>query len=294
MERTTMKTLIYFAYGSNLNPAQMRRRCPSAVQLARATLANHRLSFAGHSASWSGGVANVVRANGAKVEGLLYVLSERDVQELDRCEGVPAVYDRVVKRVVDEHGRQRRVHVYRLDPELADEAMPGMRYFEVICAAYKRNGFDRAPLADALARASKVGRARVDRLAARPMLSPPTGPTLARVFVYGTLRAGERNHRLLEGAEFVGQARTAPCFRMVDLGSFPAIVGDGSTPIEGEVYDVDDAMLARLDELEGHPRFYTRTRIELDDGSEALAYLLRPTQVVGRPPIPSGNWLARN
>jgi gamma-glutamylcyclotransferase (GGCT)/AIG2-like uncharacterized protein YtfP len=289
-----MKTLIYFAYGSNLNPAQMRRRCPCAVQLARATLHNHRLAFAGHSTAWGGGVANVVRANGAKVEGLLYVLGEHDVQELDRCEGVPAVYDRVVKRVVDEHGRQRRVHVYRLDPELADETMPGMRYFEVICAAYKRNGFDRAPLADALARASKVGRARLDRLGGRPAPSSAPGPKLTRVFVYGTLRAGERNHRLLEGAAFVGEARTAPCFRMVDLGSFPGIVADGSTPIEGEVYDVDDTMLARLDRLEGHPDFYTRTRIALEDSSEALAYLLRPTQVVGRPAIPSGNWLARN
>src|SRR5262249_14819980 len=161
-------------------PAQMRRRCPCAVQLARATLHNHRLSFAGHSASWGGGVANVVRANGAKVEGLLYVLNAPDVQELDRCEGVPSVYDRVVKRVVDDHGPQRRVHVYRLDPELADETMPGMRYFEVICAAYKRNGFDRAPLADALARASRVGRARHGRLTARAALFAAPGPGLTR------------------------------------------------------------------------------------------------------------------
>jgi gamma-glutamylcyclotransferase (GGCT)/AIG2-like uncharacterized protein YtfP len=128
----------------------------------------------------------------------------------------------------------------------------------------------------------------------RPRLSAARGRRLARVFVYGTLRAGECHHRLLRGAKFVGHARTAPRFRMVDLGSFPAIVADGSTPIEGELYDVDRARLARLDRLEGHPRFYTRTPISLEDGSEALAYLLRPTQVVGRPLIPSGDWLARD
>jgi gamma-glutamylcyclotransferase (GGCT)/AIG2-like uncharacterized protein YtfP len=288
-----MNPLAYFAYGSNLDLAQMRRRCPTAVRLGRAMLPNHRLSFAGHSAAWGGGVANVVRANRAKVEGVLYLLTERDVRQLDRCEGVPAIYDRVVKTVVD-HSRRRRVHVYRLDPELAEETLPSMPYFELICAAYLRHGFDRAPLADAIARASRATRARLDRLTRRPMLVRTSQPELARVFVYGTLRAGERNHRLLNGAAFVGLARTEPRFRMVDLGHFPAIVAGGSTPIEGEVYEVDGAMLARLDQLEGHPRFYTRTPIPLADGSEALAYLLRPTQVEGRPLIASGNWLARN
>ena len=114
-----------------------------------------------------------------------------------------------------------------------------------------------------------------------------------RLFVYGTLRAEEHNHRMLVGAEPFGRARTTPRFRMVDLGAYPAIVADGATSIEGEVYEVDAATLARLDRFEGHPRFYTRTRIALEDGAAAQAYLLRAAQVVGRPLIPSGDWRGR-
>ena len=61
----------------------------------------------------------------------------------------------------------------------------------------------------------------------------------------------------------------------------------------GEVYEVDQATLAALDRLEGHPRFYRRTRIALEDGAAVETYLLAPEQVEGRPVIDSGNWRSR-
>ncbi len=51
--------------------------------------------------------------------------------------------------------------------------------------------------------------------------------------------------------------------------------------------------LAALDRLEGHPRFYRRTRIALEDGAAVETYLLAPEQVEGRPVIDSGSWRAR-
>ena len=51
---------------------------------------------------------------------------------------------------------------------------------------------------------------------------------MTRVFVYGTLLAGEPNHRLLEAASFVGPAETPPVFLLVDLGPFPALVACGA------------------------------------------------------------------
>ena len=54
-------TQTYFAYGSNLDAAQMRARCPSAKLLGAAILDGYRLGFAGQSAAWGGGVATVVR-----------------------------------------------------------------------------------------------------------------------------------------------------------------------------------------------------------------------------------------
>lgn len=279
---TMTRTALYFAYGSNLDLGQMRARCRSATPLGPATLPGVRLVFAGHSPTRGGGVATVERDADAQVQGLLYTLTEADLAALDRCEGVPFTYDRVLKTVVDEHGRRRRAQVYRLAPDLAEEALPGPRYFGIISRAYERLGFDRAPLSKAADSAAAKAVARLERTR-----------SMTHVFVYGTLRAGECNHRLLQGARLIASARTEPFFRMYSLGGFPGIVPGGETQIVGEVYAVDGAMLARLDRLEGHPDFYTRTPIPLDDGAQAHAYLLRATQVRGKPLIPSGDWRKR-
>ena len=112
------------------------------------------------------------------------------------------------------------------------------------------------------------------------------------VFTYGTLLRGEANHDLLARARFVAEARTEPCFELFDLGPFPAMSAGGRTAVLGEVYAVDDATLARLDRLEGHPSFYQRTRIRLDDGREVQTYLMGRTKLRGRVLIPSGDWRA--
>ena len=64
-----------------------------------------------------------------------------------------------------------------------------------------------------------------------------------RVFVYGTLLAGEPNHRVLAGARLVANARTEPAFELRDLGPFPGLVSGGAHAVAGEVYEVDEATL---------------------------------------------------
>jgi gamma-glutamylaminecyclotransferase len=115
----------------------------------------------------------------------------------------------------------------------------------------------------------------------------------ALVFVYGTLLPGEGNHGLLAGARLLGAATTPPAFRLHDLGAFPALVAGGEHAICGEVYAVDEATLAALDDLEDHPEFYRRTVILLADGAQVETYLLTPEQVAGYPIIGSGNWRSR-
>ena len=112
------------------------------------------------------------------------------------------------------------------------------------------------------------------------------------VFTYGTLLRGEANHDLLARARFVAEARTEPCFELFDLGPFPAMSVRGQTAVVGELYAVDDATLARLDRLEGHPSFYQRTQILLDDGQMVETYLMQRTRMRGRVLIPSGDWRA--
>ena len=113
-----------------------------------------------------------------------------------------------------------------------------------------------------------------------------------RVFVYGTLLQGEGNHDLLAGAELVGPARTLPRFTLHDLGAFPGLVQGGSDAVLGEVYLVGRDTLARLDRLEGHPRFYRRVPVALEDGTSVETYVLPRERVASCPVIRSGSWRA--
>lgn len=93
------------------------------------------------------------------------------------------------------------------------------------------------------------------------------------VFVYGSLKQGFHNHRLMEGATYVGEAQVAGA-KMFSLGSFPAVV-HGTGVVYGEVWEVSGAQAQALDRLEGHPTFYKREEllVEMDDGELHSAWV---------------------
>ncbi len=82
------------------------------------------------------------------------------------------------------------------------------------------------------------------------------------IFVYGTLRKGHRNHRLLENSEFVGYAITKDKYSLF-VDGIPYVVKIPVSKIKGEVYRIDKHTLEKLDRLEGHPDFYKRERIDV-------------------------------
>ena len=84
-----------------------------------------------------------------------------------------------------------------------------------------------------------------------------------RIFTYGSLMRGFGNNDLLNDSTFVGNALTEGRFTMIHLGGFPGVVAHGNTSIHGELWDVDEEVLDRLDQLEGHPDFYERTEIRV-------------------------------
>lgn len=79
--------MLYFAYGSNLDWAQMRRRCPSARFVCVAKLPDHRLAFTRKSRDRDCGVADVVPEASAEVWGAVFEIDDRDVGSLDASEG---------------------------------------------------------------------------------------------------------------------------------------------------------------------------------------------------------------
>ena len=135
-----MKHTLYFAYGSNMDPRQMRRRCPSAKPLGPAALPGWRLAFGGHSSTWGGPVATVVRDAEVWVDGVLYRLPFDDLTELDRYEGHPHVYRRIRLLVEGDQGQPHRAHVYVLAVD--EEEAPASEYLKVLRRAYRRLGFD--------------------------------------------------------------------------------------------------------------------------------------------------------
>lgn len=105
--------MLYFAYGSNLDPQQMQRRCPNYVLVGPAVLPDCRIAFTAYSDTWCGGLADVVPALGREVWGVLYELTDEDLALLDRHEGHPAVYARQARRVFYK-GRREQAWVYEV------------------------------------------------------------------------------------------------------------------------------------------------------------------------------------
>lgn len=87
------------------------------------------------------------------------------------------------------------------------------------------------------------------------------------VFVYGTLKRGDCRHRFLAGGKFLGLATTSAGYRLFHLGEYPAMVADpAGGQIEGEVFEVSDAILRLLDEVEGvADALYVRKTVPLLD-----------------------------
>jgi gamma-glutamylaminecyclotransferase len=101
------------------------------------------------------------------------------------------------------------------------------------------------------------------------------------IFVYGTLKRGGANNYILAAQECYGPARTGPGYVLYNLEGYPGMVASraGTESIVGEVWSVDDACLAHLDELEGIKEgLYKREAVPLEEpfanrSVEAYLYL---------------------
>ncbi len=114
-----------------------------------------------------------------------------------------------------------------------------------------------------------------------------------RLFAYGTLLPGEPDHELLQGAEPLGEARTKPCYQLVEHGPSAGLLEGGTVAVAGELYQLDVKTLAACDIKREHPVLYLRLPVRLADGSEAFAYFLRPEQTRGCRRIRDGDWKSR-
>jgi hypothetical protein len=78
---------LYAAYGSNMDPEQMKERAPHSPMAGTGWLQGWRLTFGGEDYTWEGALSTVVEEPGSQVFVVLYDVPEHDERQLDRWEG---------------------------------------------------------------------------------------------------------------------------------------------------------------------------------------------------------------
>lgn len=101
--------------------------------------------------------------------------------------------------------------------------------------------------------------------------------TKEKVFVYGTLKSGNRQRGLNtfeDSNVLLGEARTMENnYSLYDLGLYPAVSLSGEYYIAGEVWEVTPETFKHLDEIEGYPHYYDRKKINTTIGKAWMYYI---------------------
>lgn len=141
----------YFAYGSNMNLNQMAFRCPDAEVVEPVRLEGYRLAFCMNGGG--NGVATILPEQGSFVDGVLWRISRRDEQRLDRYEGFPYLYGKDAVTVITSDGVRREIMAYTMNSPFKDvPALPSLSYLGGILHGCRQNGIDTAPVLDAVRR----------------------------------------------------------------------------------------------------------------------------------------------
>ena len=114
----------YFAYGSNMNIAQMQDRCPGITHIGGYQLDGFRLVFNYH--------ADIIPAEGCTVHGTLWLIESNYEASLDRYEGYPSYYGK--------YYYQNDIMFYRMQDASGNLKPPAMWYLRDVIQGYKDFG----------------------------------------------------------------------------------------------------------------------------------------------------------
>lgn len=98
---------------------------------------------------------------------------------------------------------------------------------------------------------------------------------MLKMFVYGTLKRGHGNNRLMMNSKFIGEATTSEKFALYRSGIPYVSSLEQLHQVHGELYEVPEEEVPRIDSLEGHPNWYERRQTEVVDkeGNTHTAWL---------------------
>jgi len=118
--------MLYFAYGSNLNHFQMKKRCKDSVFLKKINLSNFKLTFRSKYRA-----ADIEPKKNSIVPGALFEISKRDEKKLDVYEDYPTLYR---KYYFNYYGK--KVMTYTMVKKSIFK-FPTKRYFNIVRKGYK-------------------------------------------------------------------------------------------------------------------------------------------------------------
>ena len=131
--------MLYFAYGSNLNHFQMKKRCKDSIFIKKFELKGYKLNFRSKYRA-----ADIEKKKNSIVPGGLFEISKSDEKKLDLYEDFPTLYTKIYFQYYS-----KKVMTYFMNHK-SDFRYPTERYLNVIKQGYKDCGLDKSYLIKAL------------------------------------------------------------------------------------------------------------------------------------------------
>ena len=131
--------MLYFAYGSNLNHFQMKRRCKDSIFLKKYELKGYKLNFRGKYRS-----ADIEKKKNSIVQGALFEISKSDEKKLDVYEDFPILYKKMYFNYYN-----KKVMTYIMSNKTVFR-YPTEKYLNTIKQGYKDCKLDKKNLIKAL------------------------------------------------------------------------------------------------------------------------------------------------
>ena len=118
--------MLYFAYGSNLNHFQMKRRCKDSIFLKKINLKDFKLTFRSKYRA-----ADIEPKKNSTVPGALFEISKSDEKKLDVYEDYPILYKKFYF-----HYYGKKVMTYSMANK-SQFMLPTERYFNIVKRGYQ-------------------------------------------------------------------------------------------------------------------------------------------------------------
>ena len=129
---------LYAAYGSNLDPDQMRMRCPYSPTRGTGWIEGWRITFGGESIGWEGSLATLVEDPFGRVFVMLYDVPREDEARLDEWDGAAmGVYRKIRVRV---HTLEGDVLAWTYVLNDYEGGLPSARYLGTMADAAEKAG----------------------------------------------------------------------------------------------------------------------------------------------------------